>query len=540
MPPRPLPAPRRTPPLAPLAPLLALSLLAPAAWAQAPLAPAQGAEEGREATRRELKTLWSFEGPFASSLKAIAQERYGERAAGHIFDRAALEEHLARRLSPESLSSLERCALDEGVCDLGALLLEGAGLKARAFVSAEELAGGGGFKVSVEWHKRGAQPPERFSVTESTLTRACAVVFERALQVGTLTIKGLPAGATLSVGEDPAPLSGGVTLLEAGEHDITLRAPDHEPVTARVEIKPALTTELTVKMIPSSGTFKVMVLGDELMHGLRATLNGEPLAVGAVVRLPSRREHTLRVEATDRSAYDVTFSLNPSEARTQTVELPFSRPYWKIALKSPHPDVQVSTHQVYARLMGSSVSGGSWGADVSGAGGAAARVGSQGYGASAWGLDAGLRWGVDPSSATGSLQLDLVGVGHQRLSGPIALSEGTPGQRADCAKDRPCEGLTLTSLSRTLTRLLWVGYQLPMWRVTPYLNGGVVWAYETGSLKGGGEVSAHSLRLGWEAGVDVTLSPEWVVKAALVADAWVDSRASYQVAVGAAYAFTLF
>ena len=557
--PRPLTAPVKTPslvsplasPLASLlASLLALSLVTPAARAQEAPPPAQGGEgsaeaappprEEQEAPRRELKTLWNFEGPLAPSLKAIAQERYGERAAGHIFERAALEEHLARHLSPERLAPLEECARDGGSCDLGALLLEGGALKGRVFVSATELSDGLGFSVSVEWHKRGAASPERFSATEPTLDRACAVIFERALQVGTLTLKGLPAGGALSVGGEPVSLSQGLALLEAGEHEITLSAPDHEPLTAKVEIKPALTTELTVKMIPSSGSFKVMVLGDELMRDLRATLNGEPLAVGAVVRLPSKREHTLRVEATDRSTYDLTFSLNPSEARTQTVELPFSRPYWKIALKSPHPDVQVSTHQVYARFIGSSISGGSWEANVSGAGGDAKLARSQAYGVGAWGLDAGLRWGVDPSSPTGSLQLDLVGVAHQRLSGAIALSEGTPGQPSDCAPSRPCEGLTLTNLSRTLTRVLWVGYQLPMWRVTPYLNGGLVWAYEAGSLKGGGEVSAHSLRLGWEAGVDVTLSPEWVLKAALVADAWIDSRASYQVAVGAAYAFTLF
>lgn len=505
----------------------------------------QGASDtaAREGAGRGLKTLWAFEGPLAASLKAIVQERYGAQASGHIFERADLEAHLAAHLTDSSLAPLEACVRDARVCDLPSLLLEGGALKGRAFVSAQERAEGG-VTVRVTWYKAGVAQPERFSATEPTLDRACAVVFEQALQVGTLVIKGLPPGATLAEGEAQVALQGGRALMEAGEHELTLTAPDHEPLSLKVALRPALTTEVEVKMLTSSGTFKLMVLDDERMQGLKATLNGEPLTVDQVVRLPSKREHTLRVEADDRAPYDLTFTLSPSEARTQTVELPFSRAYWKIALRAPHPDVQVSTHQVYARFRSAHVAGGSWEADVSGWDGQAKRVQSQSYPVGAWGIDAGFRWNIDPSSAAGSLQLDMVGVGYQRVSGPIALNEGAPGQKGDCDKrsdpPRPCEGLTLTELHRTLTRVMWVGYQVPMWRVTPYLNAGLLWVYESGSLKGGGEVSAHSLRLGWEAGVDMTLTPEWVVKMALVADAWVDSRASYQLAVGAAYAFTLF
>jgi hypothetical protein len=522
--------------------LLTLQLSALLAGAALAKTPADPKGPPSPSVGRGLKTLWTFEGPLAPSLKAIVKERYSARAAEHIFERAELEAHLAATLTPASLAPLEACARDERTCDLGQLLLEGGSLSGRAFVSAQERPEGG-FTVRVTWYKADAVAPERFSVTEPTLERACALVFGQALQVGTLVIKGLPPGATLSQGERQVPLLEGKALLEAGEHELTVSAPDHEPIIIKAALGAGLTTELQVKMVVSSATFKLMVLGDERMQGLKATLNGEPLIVDQVVRLPSKREHTLRVEAEDRAPYDLTFTLSPSEARTQTVELPLSRAPWKIALRTPHPDVQASTNQVYARFRSARLAGGSWGADVSGSSGAAKEVQSQSYPAGAWGFDAGFRWNVDPASLAGSLQLDLVGVGYQRVEGPIALNEGTPGQTSNCDKrsdpPRPCEGLTLNELNRTLTRLLWVGYQLPMWRVTPYLNAGLLWVYESGSLKGGGDVSAHSLRLGWEAGVDMTLSPEWVVKMALVADAWMDSRASYQLAIGAAYAFTL-
>ena len=68
----------------------------------------------------------------------------------------------------------------------------------------------------------------------------------------------------------------------------------------------------------------------------------------------------------------------------------------------------------------------------------------------------------------------------------------------------------------------------------------MIWLYERGELANeNGEVSAHSLRLGWEVGVDALISPEWGVKASMIADSWPGKRSAYQLALGVSYAFSV-
>ena len=210
----------------------------------------------------------------------------------------------------------------------------------------------------------------------------------------------------------------------------------------------------------------------------------------------------------------------------------YDRPYWKILLKQPHLDVEQTDNQVYFRLKGGALQGGQWLASVDNFGSKNTSttkvIQSQSYPISQWGVDFGFNWNFKSSSVLNGMRFDVIGFSYDRLGGGV-VNDGE-------------EGYDLNYLNRYQTRFLWVGYQLPMWRITPYFNGGLLWVYETGEIESGaqdGQLSAHSLRLGWEAGIDYTFSSKWVIKVAFGADTWPNERSSIRGVMGVAYAFSL-
>jgi hypothetical protein len=503
--------------------------------------PAQPAQPAQESTPQPLssitlKTLWRFQGPLAPELRAIAQELYAERVRGHLFTQEALIEHLRGALSTANkglFDEVSACLSGGSPCDDMALLLRRLRLKERVFVGATE--GDQGFKVTLSSQIPG-QPKRSLSAQGETLRGAARKLFEQRLQLGTLKLEGLPKEAEIKVGGEVISTLSEPLALPAGSYELSVSAPHMLPYSTQVEIKPLSLTTLTPALTPSTTDFKVIVLDHERMPDLKVTLNGQAVQVGALLKVKVNEPYEVVAEATDRVKHSESITFKPNtEVAVLTIEMPYSRPFWKVALKEPHPD-HMHNALLYVRLSGGQLNAGNWGASVRGRDEVSA-LKSQAYSAGSWGVDAGLSWDNDPTSPTGSLRLDLGGFSYQELSDPITVGEGAPGaSRCDGA---PCAGYTLTSLQRYLTRLLWVGYQAPMWRVVPYGNIGLLWSYERGELAGGGEVSTHSLRLGWEVGLDATLTPEWGVKLSLTADAWPGERSAYQGALGLTYAFSV-
>ena len=156
-----------------------------------------------------------------------------------------------------------------------------------------------------------------------------------------------------------------------------------------------------------------------------------------------------------------------------------------------------------------------------------------------FGFDLSFDWLVEESFGFGPVRLNPLGYNFESFSDSQVAEElnfevGVHSSQVKYYK--------LRSLHRHKTRLMWLGYQLPMWRITPYAQAGLLWVYERGKIEreSTGDtaiVSAHSLRFGWEVGVDVRLTPEWVVKASMISDVWPGERSAVQTLIGGAYAF---
>jgi len=508
---------------------------------QAPSESAQAAADSKlsKSDAIQAQTLWVFEGPLAPRILGFTRDMYANRVAAHIFERQELVEHIKEALmardealDAEALS----CLTDRSSCDDQALLMRRLALKERIFVSATE--DDQGFEVTLERHGQRRGAVKVYKTRDQELSEACATLFEQLLQVGTLTIEGLPSSFSLAVDHEPVSVARWPIVLEAGEHELSLEAPEHEPLQVKVLIKPSLLTELKVKLTSSKVKLKVIVLDDERMPDLKLKLDGEELKPGELVEVRINQDYQVTASADDRSSYNETHRFQQGhDSYTLTIEMPYARPYWKVALKQPHED-RVHNSLAYFRVSGGALSGGSWRARSAEADDQVPdEFKSQGYGVSSWGFDFGLKWDADPSSPTGSLRLDLGGFAYQHISAPLTINEGAPAEQCG---GMICQGFELKSLDRYLTRLLWVGYQATLWRVTPYANLGLLWLYERGELAGvEGEVSAHALRLGWEVGVDALLTPEWGLKASLTADAWPGQRGAHQLSLGLTYAFSV-
>lgn len=491
-------------------------------------------DEQVKSTEGKLQTLWIFEGPLAPRIQGFARDMYAERVASHIFDRATLAQHLQRALMAQK-ETLDQealsCLADQSTCDDQALLMRRLSLKERIFVSAVEDEKG--FEVTLERRGQDRGAVKRLRVHNADLSEACSVLFEQLLQVGTLSISGLPSSFSLSVDGQPLDVERWPVVLEAGEHELTLSAPEHEPLDVKVNVKPSLLTELEVKLLSSKAKVKILVLGDEQMKDLVVKVDDQVITPGEITELNINQDYEVFAQAEDRSTYLETLRFGPGEnVATVAITLPYARPYWKIALKRPHEE-RLHNSLAYIRISGGQLNAGSWRGSASSADrDTPTTFKSQGYGAGSWGLDLGLKWDADPTSSTGSLRLDVAGFGYQYISDTVTINEAKPSGAGD--------GVTLTSLERYLTRLLWVGYQATLWRVTPYANLGLIWLYERGELANeAGEVSAHALRLGWEFGFDALLTPEWGLKTSLMADAWPGQRSAYQLSIGVTYAFSV-
>lgn len=506
---------------------------------QTEIAQAQNDKPAEEQHGLKSQTLWIFEGPLAPRIQGFVREMYAERVAAHIFDRKGLFEHLQKAfmisnqtLDQETLG----CLSDQATCDDQALLMRRLALKERIFVSAVEDEKG--FLVRLERRGQSRESVKTFQARHQDLSEACAELFEQFLQVGTLSITGLPKAFELKVNDQKLEVERWPIVLEAGEHELTLSAPEHEALTLKILIKPSLLTEVDVKLTSSKVQLKIIVLDDERMNDLRLKIDEKVVQPEAITELRINQDYTITAQAEDRSTYTKIHRFKPNDdTYTLTIEMPYSRPYWKVALKTPHPE-RIHNSLAYVRVSGGQLNAGSWKSSASQtSANTPDSFKSQGYPVQTWGFDLGVKWDADPSSNTGSLRLDLAGFGYQHIGDPFNINEGTPGAKS--CHGTTCIGVDITSLDRYLTRLLWIGYQVGMWKVTPYANLGLIWLYERGELTTGGEVSAHALRLGWEVGFDALLSSEWGLKTALIADTWPGQRSAYQLSLGVSYAFSV-
>ena len=244
--------------------------------------------------------------------------------------------------------------------------------------------------------------------------------------------------------------------------------------------------------------------------------------------------------AKDREPIDKDIELAPGETGTLVVNLQYDRAPWKIALSTPHSDTKYGRQQIAFRIQSQSLRAGAWSGDVSGFESyPLEKINAQTSKMNGFGLDLSFAWLVREELGLGPMRLDLIGYNFER-SGDGKVGETLKLDNSSIMSVQKQH--ELKSLSRHKFRLAWVGYQLPMWRITPYFQGGLMWVYERGKVSKistgeSGTVHNYGFRFGWEMGVDFRLSPTWVMKASMSSDAWPGERSAIQTMIGGAFAF---
>jgi hypothetical protein len=492
-------------------------------------------------------SLWHFEGPLAYQAQQWIQGQYGESLTNHLFDESALQSHINSLERPTQVSQssiLQACVLnrlamnDRNSCDLDSLLLKEASLGGHIFLYAN--VEGSRFMVKLLVEKLNEEP-KLYEAQGDDLKSTGRQVIERAFGMGRYNITGIPKLSRVFVDGVEVGRGNGAYVVTAGEHTLKVTTPDYQDYNSKFTIKIGQKISEEVKLLSASAILETKILHEEELKALKVVLDDvelKPEQYHQSYEVPPGK-HTILVTATDREPIKREFDLAPGETGKLVLNLQYDRAPWKIALNQPHEETKVGQQQISFRVQTQTLRAGAWQADIDGNTGGSDKIRAQTTSMNGFGFDVGFSWLLRDELGVGPMRLDVLGYNFEYFSDAEVSEELTLDNGSISTVQKVYE---LSSLSRHKIRLLWAGYQLPMWRVTPYFQTGLLWVYERGELSKGssgtsGTVSNHNLRVGWELGVDVRLSSTWVVKASMVGDLWPGERTAVQTLIGGAYAF---
>ena len=481
-------------------------------------------------------TIWSFEGPLAIEVQQYIQQRYASHVKNHLFGAESVSDHLNRALA-QPAKSLWSCLADETECDLESALFKHAKIGKRVYVYARSEAGR--YMIHLVLYAPNASQPVHYREVGDSFEATCGPLLNQILEMGRLKLNHISTDTQVQIDGQVVGHGPGVYPLSAGAHSLRLNAPQHTPHTEDLSIKAGHSLEISVQLVSALSHIKVRVLDQDSLVDLKVTLNQKVIQAGALQSV-GQGKHLIEVSAHDRVTYSKTIDVGSSEQITVPVSLSYNRAEWKMWLRDPHPDAISQRNQLYFRFKGGSAQGGLWPAEVSDFETSPgmispSSISTQNGSIQFTGFDLGINWNLPITSPVGPMRFDLLAFSYERFSDSGIVNE-------DLKESMDRKEYDLVELSRYQTRFLWVGYQLPMWRVIPYLQTGLIWTYESGKISEGdqsGAVSYSGFRLGWEAGIDVAISPEWVIKTSLSADTWPGERSVLRGTLGFAYSFSL-
>ena len=482
-------------------------------------------------------TAWFFDGPLAYEFAEYVQNKYEQHLDEHLIQTQKVETYLARHFEQDA--TLLNCLSDASSCDLVDIFLKKGHLQGSVYAFAEVK--GAFYSVSIFWDKLQDQQIKRvvYQGKGTTLEQAADQAFNQALDMGTLVLKGISSEAKVWIDGQEMKQADRLYLLSAGKHLLKITQMDFQPYQEEIDIQDQKTLTLTVNLIESYSRFQILILDPTLLDPI-IKVDGKVVQPSQELKLQPGSHH-IEVSAVDRTTYVEDLELNPGQEETLKIKhLQYDRPYWKIALKRPDPIVFKHQNQVNFRVKVGSLRGGTWPvqADFIDQIQMASNVKNsprQAYGLRQGGIDFGFKWNLDPFEHNGQLGFEPINFSYDWTQNGVLNAGGN---------QQP--GYELVDLSRLTTRLLWLGYRLPMWRVVPHFSLGMLWAYESATVvvknsnqKEEYDVSLSGFRLGWEIGVDFYISEEWIAQLALSADTWPDERSAVQTTLGVSYAFTL-
>lgn len=487
-----------------------------------------------------LPTAWFFDGPLSYELAEYVQNKYEHHLDEHLIQIQKVEAYLADHFTQDE--TLLNCLSDGTQCSLIEIFLKQGQLKGS--VHAVAKVEGAVYSVSMFWDQlqKGQVKRVIYQGKGPTLEEAADQAFDQALDMGTLVLKNVSDQAEVWIDEQKMAQKERRYLLSAGKHTLKITQKDFQAYQSEVEIQDQKTLSVDVKLVEAYSRFQVLIL-DPTLNSLMIKIDGKEVQASTEIKLLPGSHH-IEISAEDRQTYIEDLELKAGQDETLKLKhLQYDRPYWKIALKSPHPDTLKNKNQVTVRLRLGSLRGGTWPVDspfleeVQDSSMVKNPV-RQAYGLTQGGFDFGFKWNLDPFEHQGQLGFEPINISYDWIQSGV-LNAGGDEQK----------GYDLTDVSRVTTRLLWLGYRFPMWRVVPHFNLGMLWISESGKIRIPEEgqpdrfqtqsVSLSGFRLGWELGVDFYWSADWLVQLALSADAWPNQRSQIQATLGFAYTFTL-
>lgn len=501
-------------------------------------------------------TLWQFDGQLAFQAQRWIQSQYGETLTDHLLDETALRAFLEREIRGENLQDspmLQRCLLElisgteqrtsDQSCNVDELLMRQLKLDKRVYLTAD--VEGANFYITLVLESLDAEP-QVYTSTGSDLRAAGRAIIERAFGMGTFVLTGIPNEAEVIVDDILVGKGPGSYVVTAKEHSVVIKAKNYQDYVNSFTLSAGQKIEQNLTLVSSLASLKINIHHEEELEQLEVLIDGQKLSTEEFhsdYQLQPGK-HRYKIDALDRQAIEREFELKPGEIGQLVVNLQYDRAPWKILLKKPHSDTKYGRTQIALRFQSQTLRSGAWSGDVSDFSGSnpPSQIRSQSQSLNGFGFDFSFDWLVEESFGWGPVRLNPLGYSLESF-GDSELGE-------ELKFDPNAHTLTkknyrLNSLLRHKTRLFWLGYHLPMWRVSPYAQAGVLWVYERGEIEREstgetGIVSQHSLRLGWELGLDIRLSPEWVVKASMMSDLWPGERSAVQTLIGGAYAFDAF
>ena len=506
---------------------------------------------------------WQFDGQLAFEAQQFVQTEYGDTLTGHLFDDSMLKEYLIEKIVPSNESQgtvpssgvqssakasqqeIQKClgllTQKADQCQLTQLMLKTSGVRQLVYFHIQFESNQFKARMAVENIEGEIKVYRRQGPKFRSLVRT---LIEQVFSVARYQITGLPPKAEVWIDDQKMP-SKGPYVVNAGSHKIKVSAPQYQDYQTTITLKNGQVLSEHVKLASALASVQIKILNQDDLVDLNVMVDGKPIDLAQLNQPIEIKpgKHTLSCTARDRIAIQKDFELKPGHKGEWQIRLNYDKPFWKIALRTPHADSQQGDLLVAVRLQTQTLRAGSWDAQVDEFKDpllAPDRIRAQPRDLSGFGFDIDVSWIPDEQWGIGPMRVGLLGIGYEHFG------QGQVSDRVniDTSALTPVNGIyELSSLNRFKTKILWPGYQLTFWRISPYVKTGFMWVYEQGDIdtkREDGVISNHSLRWGWELGFDYRLLPEWVIQAAFSGDVSTNQRAALQLMIGAAFALDVF
>jgi len=456
---------------------------------------------------------WTFPGPYGEQVRAALVNIAGGNPA-HLITRKAQNTYLSGRTMPENLG----CLANQGICaDATRGVLGLLGLTARIDATAERTDDG----LIVRLKQTSAQggDPVVHAGSGETMQAAAAAAFAAVLGEAMLILNLEPADANLRLNGQPFGQGSGSYTLPAGKHTLSVEAPARQTVEQEVILSSGQVLRLVVDLSVISGK---LTLAPQPADAA-IFLDGVPWKTPQTARDLAPGKYQLRVESKGYETFSQTVTIKAATQHDLTLKLRPAEPPWRTAAKSPHPDTLA--RKTYARLRFDLVSArdGDVGLPAEGKVDVEVLEQKQSIGLVGMGIAAGWR--------DRHMIIEALGVGIQTGSDTTEtkLAQAILGE--------------LQGMTRVSIRPGWVGLRYPIWRIEPYVLGGLEISKESirGVTAGGSEFEVNDTRLllGFEMGMRYVISPDFFAGAATSVTLWPGSRTMATFTLDGGFAFDI-